>query len=137
MVRSVLSIFVGAIIWMAGFLALAALTAALWPDYQVHGRLWTSEGVFTFTSFMACFNLFFWAIAAIAAGWIAMKIATRYEAVLVLAALIELYVVALHIILFWSKFPWWYNLGVVIPAIPAILLGARLAASEKKVVLAG
>jgi hypothetical protein len=127
MVRSVLSVIAGAIVWMAGFFVLVSLVAVLWPDYVVHGRLWTQQGVFTFTPLMACFNLLSWALAGIAAGWVAMKIAKRREAVWVLAGLIEIYVVALHVVLNWATFPWWYNLGVVIPAIPAILLGARLA----------
>jgi hypothetical protein len=29
----------------------------------------------------------------------------------------------------WPTFPWWYNLGVVLPAAPAVLLGGRRAAA--------
>jgi hypothetical protein len=32
-----------------------------------------------------------------------------------------------HLILYWPRFPWWYNLGVVIPVVPAVLFGAKLA----------
>jgi hypothetical protein len=35
--------------------------------------------------------------------------------------------VSLHLVLFWSRFPWWYNLGVVIPVVPAVLFGGKLA----------
>jgi hypothetical protein len=28
----------------------------------------------------------------------------------------------------WSTFPWWYNLGVALPAAPAVLLGGKMAA---------
>jgi hypothetical protein len=31
----------------------------------------------------------------------------------------------------WALFPWWYNLGVVIPALPAVLLGASLASPAR------
>jgi len=127
MVRNVLAVIVGAIVWMAGFLALATVLAMAWPEYQVHGREWTQNAVFSFTPSMACFNLLFWVLAAIAAGWVARKIAIRREAVWVLAALLEIYVVALHIVLYWPTFPWWYNLGVVIPCVPAVLFGAKLA----------
>ena len=140
MVRNVLSVFVGAVVWMAGFFAMVSLLALSWPDYQTHGRAWTQEGVFTFTSFMAFFNLLFWVVAAIAAGWVATKIATRREAVWVLAGVVAIYLVVLHIVLYWSTFPWWYNLGVVIPCVPAILLGAKLAgtpSSASKAVAAG
>jgi hypothetical protein len=127
MVRVVLGIVAGAIVWAVGFYALAFLLATLWPDYALHGRDWQSKGLFTFTSPMACFNLLFWALAEFGAGWGAMKIAKRREAVWVLAGLLGLYLAALHIVFYWARFPWWYNLGVVIPAVPAVLLGGRLA----------
>jgi hypothetical protein len=47
----------------------------------------------------------------------------------VLAGLLGIYLAAVHLVLFWARFPWWYNLGVVIPAVPAVLWGATLAKS--------
>ena len=129
MVRSVLSVLVGAVVWMVGFFVLALVLAQLWPDYAIHGREWTRQGVFTFTALMACCNLVFWVLAEIGAGWAAGKIAKRREAVWVLAALVGIYLAGLHLILYWSRFPWWYNLGVVIPAVPAVFLGGKLASS--------
>jgi putative Ca2+/H+ antiporter (TMEM165/GDT1 family) len=76
---------------------------------------------------MACFNLLFWVLAEIGAGWVAMKIAKRSGAVWVLAGVLGIYLAAMHLVLYWPRFPWWYNLGVVIPAIPAVLLGSKLA----------
>jgi hypothetical protein len=124
--RSVAGVILGAIVWMAVFLILATVLAHLWPDYAVHGRQWTTEKVFTFTQPMACCNLALWLLAAIAAGFVGGKIAKRPEAVWVLAGLLGIYLAVLHFVLYWSSFPWWYNLGVVIPAVPAVLLGARL-----------
>jgi len=127
MVRSVLGVLVGAVVWMVGFFVLALVLAQLWPDYAIHGREWTRQGVFT--ALMACCNLVFWVLAEIGAGWAAGKIAKRREAVWVLAALVGIYLAGLHLILYWSRFPWWYNLGVVIPAVPAVFLGGKLASS--------
>ena len=127
MVRSGLGILVGAIVWMAAFYALTILMAASWPDYGIHGSEYINEGRFTFTPLMACFNLLCWVLAEIGAGWVAMKIAKRREAVWVLAGLLGVYLAAMHLVLYWPRFPWWYNLGVVIPAIPAVLLGGRFA----------
>jgi hypothetical protein len=126
MVRGGFGVVVGAVVWMVGFWILAIALAQLWPDYAIHGRQWTHEGVFTFTPLMACCNLLFWALAEIGAGWVAAVIAKRRGAVWVLAALLGLYLAALHLGFYWSHFPWWYNLGVVIPAVPAVLLGGRL-----------
>jgi len=41
----------------------------------------------------------------------------------------------LHFALCWSRFPWWYNLGVVIPAVPAVLAGAKLADAPRSTVI--
>jgi hypothetical protein len=127
MVRSVLGVVLGAVLWAVGFLVLAEGLALLWPDYAVHGRQWMRESVFTFTAAMACCNLVFWVLAEIAGGWTAAKISRRRGAVWALAGLIGIYLAALHLVLYWPRFPWWYNLGVVIPAVPAVMLGARLA----------
>jgi len=129
MVRGILGVVVGAVVWMLGFFALALILAQLWPDYAIHGRQWTSQRVFTFTPLMACCNLGFWMLAEIGGGWGAAKIAKRRAAVWVLAGLVGIYLAALHLVLLWSSIPWWYNLGVVIPAVPAVLFGGKLANS--------
>ena len=131
MVRGVLGVVVGAVVWMVGFLALATVLAQLWPEFAIHGRQWTRQGVFTFTPSMACCNLVFWVLAEIGAGWVAGKISKRREAVWVLAGLVGIYLAVLHLVLYWPRFPWWYNLGVVIPAVPAVLLGGKLANSRR------
>jgi hypothetical protein len=127
MLRGVLGIVAGVVVWAAGFFILAVVLAQLWPDYAIHGRQWTRENVFTFTPLMACCNLVFWLLAEIGAGWVTGKIAKRREPVWVIAGLLGIYLVSLHLVLFWSRFPWWYNLGVVIPVVPAVLFGGKLA----------
>jgi hypothetical protein len=134
MIRGVLGIVVGAALWMVGFYVLAIALAQVWPDYAIHGRQWTREGVFTFTSPMACCNLVMWALAEIGAGWIAAKIAKARGALWVLAGLLGVYLAALHLVFMWPRFPWWYNLGVAIPAIPAVLLGGMLARSPRRAI---
>ncbi len=129
MVRGVIGVVLGSLLWMVGFFALALLLAQLWPDYAIHGRQWTHEGIFTFTPLMACCNLVLWALTDIGAGWVAGTIARRREPVWVLAGLLGIYLAALHFILYWPRFPWWYNLGVVLPAVPAVVLGGTLAKS--------
>jgi hypothetical protein len=129
MVRGIFGVVAGAVLWMLGFFILALILAQLWPDYAIHGRQWTRENLFTFTPLMACCNLMFWVVAEIGAGWAVAKIAKRREAVWVLAGLVGIYLAGLHLVLYWPRFPWWYNLGVVIPAVPAVFLGGKLANS--------
>ncbi|HEY2782399.1 MAG TPA: hypothetical protein VGI90_16575 [Steroidobacteraceae bacterium] len=127
MMRSILGVVVGVAFWMLGFYALASGLAQLWPDYAIHARQWVKEGVFTFTPLMACCNLVFWILGELGAGWITAKISRRRVAVWTLAGLLGIYLATLHWVMYWPRFPWWYNLAVVISVVPAVLLGTRLA----------
>jgi hypothetical protein len=127
MLRGVLGVVAGWIVWFVGFLVLAVLLAQVWPDYRVHGRAWMNDHVFDFPTNMAVFNVVFWILAEIAAGWVAMAVARRREAVWVLAAIVMGYLAYEHLYAEWANIPAWYNLAVVITALPAVLLGGRLA----------
>ncbi len=124
MVRSVLGVVVGAILWMIVFYVLALALAHWWPEYAIHGRQWLRQGVFTFTPTMAVCNLVLWVLAEMGAGWMEARISQHRRAAWVLAGLLGVYLAAVHLLFYWPRFPWWYNLGVVIPAVPAVLLGA-------------
>lgn len=127
MIRKGLAVVVGLVVWMAAFTAFAIGVAQVWPGYAMHARRWIDQRVFTFPPAMAACNLILWILAAIAAGWAAVRIARSRQVVWILASLIVLYLASIHLWRDWLRFPWWYNLGVVIPAAPAVYLGARLA----------
>ena len=127
MVRSVLGVIVGAVVWMAAFLFLAVSLAAVWPDYAVHGRNWFQAHVYDFPPLMSVCNASLWILAEIGAGWLTGVIARRREAVWVLAGLVGIYLAFMHLYSEWANLPWWYNLAVAIPAAPAVLLGGKLA----------
>jgi hypothetical protein len=59
-VRSVLGVIVGAVVWMFGFLCLGIALAAVWPDYAVHGRTWFQAHVYDFTPPMSVCNALLW-----------------------------------------------------------------------------
>jgi len=127
MVRGALGVVVGAIAWMAAFFTLARLLFLVWPNYALHAQSWTSAQLYEFTAPQSGFNALFWILAEIFAGWLTVVIAKRREAAWILAALIGLYLAFMHLYYVWDKFPWWYNLAVTVPAIPAVLLGGKLA----------
>ena len=126
MIRAVLGVCAGLIVWNFAFLAQGYLLAALWPDFATYGRLYQSAKIFDFTWQMACLLLLFWVVAEVGAGWITTKIARQPAALWVLTGVGLTYAVAVHIVLHWARFPWWYNLGVVIPIVPAVLLGGEI-----------
>ncbi len=127
MVRGMLGFVVAAVVWMAAFFVMTFAVAFVWPAYAVHGRTWFESGVFTFEPPMAVVNVVCWAFAAVLGGWVAGAVARRREAVWALAVVLAGYLGVLHLFLEWPTFPWWYNLGVALPAAPAVLLGGKLA----------
>jgi hypothetical protein len=131
MVRSVLGVVVGAIAWIVGAYLVAMALMLLWPEYAIHARHFRQDGSFTFTPPTAVGNLIIWVLGEIFAGWVVMKIAQRREAVWVLAAMLGLFLAYMHLIRAWSVLPSWYNLGVAIPPVAAVLLGGRLGAKGR------
>jgi hypothetical protein len=127
MMRGVLGVVAGWVVWFVGFLALAILLAAVWPEYRVHGQAWMNDHVFDFPTPMAVVNVIFWILAEIAGGWVAMVIARRREAVWVLAAIVGCYLLYEHLYAEWANIPAWYNLAVAILGVPAVLMGGKLA----------
>ena len=127
MLRQVLGIIAGAGLCQFGFLTLAFGLAQLWPAYAVHGRTYLQQRLFTFPAPMAVCTLLLWVAAALAAGFVVMKITQSWRGVQVLAAAIVSYAATIHLILEWPRFPWWYNLAVVLQMGPAVLLGGWIA----------
>jgi hypothetical protein len=135
LVRSILAILAGAILWMIGFLILARILVLLWPAYALAAQIWTRTRVYTFTSPMSVFNASFWILAEIAAGWLAAVIARRPQAVWSLAVLVMGYLCFMHLYYVWDQLPWWYNLVVALASGPAVLLGGRFGRTTQQVEL--
>jgi hypothetical protein len=128
LLRPLLAVLTGAVVWMFGFLVLAQILVLLWPAYGVAARTWIHANDYTFTLPMAVLNASFWILAEIAAGWLTAVIARRPRAVWILAVLVMGYLCFVHLYSVWEKFPWWYNLVVALASGPAVLLGGKLAA---------
>jgi hypothetical protein len=127
MVRGLLGVVSGGIVWLPVFFMLARLLYLAWPAYALSARTYMDTGTYDFTAAMSVFNVLFWIAAEAAAGWVAVLVAKRREAAWVLAALLMLYMSFNHLYYFWERFPWWYNLAVAIPSGPAVLVGGKLA----------
>jgi len=127
MVRSVLGVIGGAAAWIAGFFLLARLLYMAWPAYALSAETYMNGGAYDFTPAMSSFNALFWLMAEVGAGWLTVMIAKRREAVWILAAALMVYMSSMHLYLYWDRFPWWYNLLVALPVVPAVLLGGKLA----------
>jgi hypothetical protein len=128
MVRGVLGVIGGLIVWWIGFFLLARSLYFVWPAYAVAAHEFMATGADGFTVPMSLCNALFWVLAEIAAGWIAVVIGRRRESAWILAALLMVFLCFMHLYLEWDRFAGWYNFAVALPAGPAVLLGGRLAA---------
>jgi hypothetical protein len=128
MLRLLIGILGGALVWMPAFFILARLLFFVWPDYALHAQTWITAQVYDFTPSMSVCNALFWFLAETAAGWVAVAIARRREAAWVLAALVMGYMSFMHLYYVWDSLPWWYNLAVALPSGAAVLVGGTLAA---------
>lgn len=128
-VRGVFGVLLGGILWMMAFLVLARLLMVIWPDYAVHAHTWMTAQIYDFTAPMSVFNIAFWILSEVAAGWLAVVIAGRRQAGWILAALVMAYMCYMHLYSVWNSLPWWYNLLVALASGPAVLLGGKLAES--------
>jgi hypothetical protein len=128
LVRTLLAVLAGAILWMVGFLVLAQILVLLWPAYALPARIWTHTGAYTFTPAMSVLNASFWILAEVAAGWLTAIIARAPGAVWSLAVLVMGYLCFMHLYDLWRELPWWYNLMVALASGPAVLLGGKFGA---------
>jgi hypothetical protein len=128
MMRAVIGIIVGAVVWWMGFFGLARVLYLLWPAYAATAHEFVVSGVSGFTSVMYGWNALFWVLAEIAGGWIAVVVSRRRESAWVLGALLMAFLCFMHLYLEWARFPGWYNFAVALPSGLAVLLGGRLAA---------
>jgi hypothetical protein len=130
LVRTMLAVLAGAILWMVGFLVLAQILVLLWPAYALPARIWTRTGAYTFTPAMSVLNASFWILAEVGAGWLTAVIGRGPRAVWSLAVLVMGYLCFMHLYDLWHELPWWYNLVVALASGPAVLLGGKFRARE-------
>lgn len=121
MVRTVLGVVVGFIVWaVVGSLGLFLLRLS-WPDYA------RVEEAMTFTLAMQLSRLAVGVVSSIAAGWTAVAVARRdIKTAWALGVLLVLMFVPIHFSL-WDKFPVWYHLAFLLTLAPIVGFSGRLA----------
>lgn len=121
MFRHVLAILGGFLAWTVLFLGLAAVLRALFPE--AHG----ADGA-VFATLPLMLYLALTALASLAAGFAAARIATTQHARVVLAMGLVLLAVGLPVqVTSWSLAPGWYNVVFLALLVPLTILGGRLA----------
>jgi hypothetical protein len=129
LLRSILAVVAGNVVWMIAFWVPVILLIFAWPALRDAGRIFNETGrydVFA-TAMLVAFQLI-WPLANGAAGFVTRLISQRQIEVWCLAALLLAYFAYNHFGPLWNVLPDWYNLLVVPLVVPAVLLGSWIAA---------
>ena len=124
MKRSIFALVVGLVLWVLVATLLNRLLRVGLPGYAL------AEPTMTFTLSMKVARLILGALATLAAGAAAGRIApSRTGLPWVLGAIILAAFIPIHVQL-WAKFPVWYHLVFLGTLVPLVVLGAALSRSR-------
>src|SRR5262245_14767469 len=116
MVRQLLGVVAGLVVWVAVAFIAGVVMRGAWNDYA------RVADAMTFTLPMMIARLAIGAAATIAAGWVAAIIGRSTLARLAPGILLLVMFIPEHITL-WQKFPVWYHLTFLVSLVPLTWLG--------------
>jgi hypothetical protein len=131
MLRSILAVIAGSVVWMVTALGMDAILMSLWPQWFVEGGKVESVPLLLFTM---CYALLF----GVLGGYVTAVIARRAEVKHALAlGILQLLMGIAATIKFWDTAPAWYHIAFLTLLVPAILLGGWLRANRRHKLGAG
>jgi uncharacterized membrane protein YeaQ/YmgE (transglycosylase-associated protein family) len=120
MLRIILGVIVGFVVWSILWVGVDPILRMVWTDYD------ESVKAMTFSSTMLIVPLILSAIVSIISGFIAALIAKENSKSPLILGILLLIVGIFVQISVWDKIPLWYNLAFWILLIPMTVLGGRL-----------
>jgi len=125
--RPILAVVAGYVAWMVAFWIPMVLMTLVWPALQAAAQTYFEQGHYDVfdTPMLISFQLV-WPIANATAGFVTRLIARRQREVWWLALLLFAYFAYNHLWALWYELPTWYNVIVIIPVVPMVLVGGRL-----------
>src|SRR5262249_4188245 len=119
MLRKVMAIAAGLVVWFLVVVMTSPIIPALWPEYvRVAAEM-------NFTLEMKLVRLAIGAVATLAAGWTTAVVARGSAIAVATGAALLVIFIPDHINL-WSKFPLWYHLTFLLSLVPLSAAGGRL-----------
>jgi hypothetical protein len=113
----------------------AFLLSLFWPGLRNAGQVYFEQGSYDVltTSMLIAFQII-WLFANAAAGFVTRWIAGRQLEVWLLATILLAYFAYNHLWTLWAELPAWYNLLVVIPVVPMVLVGSLIAGRSRSAI---
>ncbi|HEY0078758.1 MAG TPA: hypothetical protein VGB73_08945 [Pyrinomonadaceae bacterium] len=131
MLRSILAVIAGSVVWMVTALGTDAILMSLWPQaYSAGGRVESVP--------LLLFTMFYAVLFGVLAGYVTAVIARRAEVKHALAlGILQLLMGIVATINFWDTAPAWYHLIFLALVTPSNLLGGWLRANRRRKLGAG
>lgn len=127
MIRSIAGIAAGALIWWTIFFLAVGILYYTWPAYaESFDAYQISNDYNSFTTITISSHLVIFLFCSIAAGWMTSFITKQQRPAWYLATILLAYASYIHLYLLWNILPYWYNLSVVIPVLPLIIIGSKM-----------
>ncbi|MFL0797382.1 MAG: hypothetical protein K6L73_07810 [Cellvibrionaceae bacterium] len=116
----------GFVAWaIVGVIGLLSLKLA-WADYAA------SVDTFSFTASMLWARLVVGVLSSFAAGWAAYIFTKTHKSPWVLGVPLLVYCAYMHFGVLWDSFPAWFHFIYVLSLLPLIILGGRVARSQRQ-----
>lgn len=131
MLRSILAVIAGSVVWMVTALGMDAILMSIWPQ-------WFSAGGRVESVPLLLFSMSYSLLFGVLGGYVTAVVARRAEVKHALAlGILQLLMGIAATIKFWDTAPAWYHIIFLSLLIPAILLGGWLRANRRHKLGAG
>lgn len=126
MVRSILAVIAGSVVWMITALGMDAVLMSLAPSwFGPNGKVESTPILL----FMMSYSLLF----SVLGGYVTALVARRKEVLhAFVLGLLQLVMGVVATVQFFDTAPWWFHISLLTLLIPANVLGGQLRASQKR-----
>jgi len=130
MVRIILGVIVGFIVWSVVWVGSEPTLAKFWPEYAAHSmdaeKALTNNTPLETSAVIALANLVRSFLTSIIAGYLAALVAGEYKrSTLILGVILVAVGIAVEY-MFWNVAPAWYHVLFVLFLLPMTILGGRM-----------
>jgi hypothetical protein len=131
MSNKILAVVTGVVAWFVLVTVVSPVLRAAWPDYAA------VADAMTFTLPMMFARLAIGAVATLAAGCVAARVARRSTFASMATGIVLLVLFIPQHIMLWARFPVWYHLTFLLSLVPLAGLGGTIGGRWRNVGAAG
>jgi hypothetical protein len=135
MLRIILGVIVGFLVWGVLWFAGEQLLSAVWPAFGAHQAAFQAAiengGAFTSNSTMLAIHIVLASIVSVVAGFLAALVAGENKRAPLIVGILLLCIGILKVVMSWPLVPIWYHFLYTAVLLPMAIVGGRLKAGTK------